>query len=116
VRLERRGVPEPAREETIERLTTAGYIDDARFAAARARVLADRGVGDAVIRADLEERGVASLAIDESLAGLEPEAERARREAARLGGGTRALRALVRKGFGEHSVGRLLSAEDHLLG
>jgi regulatory protein len=103
-------VGEREREETVGRLTEAGYVDDARFAAARARLLADRGVGDAVIRADLEQRGVSPRTVEESLAAVEPEAGRARREAARLGGGTRALRALARKGFADDSLEPLLPA------
>jgi regulatory protein len=103
-RLARRGVDEPEREEAIERLAASGYVDDGRFALARARSLAERGRSDAAIRADLEQRGVDAALVAEAIAALEPEAERARAEVARHGGGLRALRALARNGFSEDSV------------
>jgi regulatory protein len=103
-RLERRGIAEADRAEVIDRLLRAGYVDDVRFARARAQTLAARGLGDAAIRADLAQRGVEADAVDGALAALEPEAERARREAARFGGGARAARALLRKGFGGEAL------------
>jgi regulatory protein len=115
-RLARRGVEEHERADAVERLAQAGYVDDSRFAAGRARVLAERGLGDAAIRADLEQRGVAAAETGDALGALEPEAERARREADRLGGGPRARRALVRRGFAEESLESLFAAEDQLLG
>jgi regulatory protein len=115
-RLERRGVDEHTRRGVVERLAQAGYVDDARFAADRARALAERGLGDAAIRADLEARGVAAEALDDALAALEPEHGRARCEALRLGGGVAAARALVRKGFAEESLEGLFPSGGHLLG
>jgi regulatory protein len=88
----------------IERLAQLGYVDDARFALSRARVLAERGLGDAAIEADLEQRGIDAGVVSDALSALEPEAERARTEAARLGGGIRAARTLARKGFAHDSV------------
>src|SRR5205823_7981783 len=111
-RLTRRGVPPAQRREVIERLARAGYVDDARFARSRARVLADRGLGDAAIRADPEERGIDADAASDALAALEPEPERARVEAARLGGGGRAARALARKGFAGASVEAAVALAD----
>jgi len=111
-RLARRGVPPARRREVIARLARAGYVDDARFARSRARVLAGRGLGDAAIRADLEERGIDADAVSDALAALEPEPERARVEAARLGGGVRAARALARKGFAGDSVEAAVSLAD----
>ena len=58
-RLERRGVGEDERAEVLERLDRVGYVDDERFARQRAAGLAERGAGDALIRDDLERRGVA---------------------------------------------------------
>ena len=103
-RLARRGVPESDRRQAIERLTRAGYVDDDRFALGRAQGLAERGRSDAAIRADLEERGVEPELVEQALGSLAPEAERARVQAARLGGGLRAARALARKGFAAESV------------
>jgi hypothetical protein len=42
--------------------------------------------------------------IERALEALEPEEERARGAAAALGGGTRAARALARRGFSEESL------------
>jgi regulatory protein len=110
-RLERRGVDEAERDAVIERLARAGYVDDGRFALARAQVLAGRGLGDAAIDADLERRGVDAELIAEALAALEPEARRARSEAVRLGGGGRAARALAAKGFSADAVEAALGAD-----
>jgi regulatory protein len=96
----------------VERLARAGYLDDGRFAVSRARMLAGRGLGDAAIRADLEQRGVERGAADVAVAALESEAERARREAARLGGGGRAARTLARKGFCDDSIEAAVAVED----
>ena len=115
-RLERRGIDERVRRGVVKRLTRAGYVDDARFAAARARVLAERGFGDAAIRADLEQRRVAAEILEDAIGVLEPETDRARREASRLGGGARAVRALARKGFAADSLEALFPSGGHLLG
>jgi regulatory protein len=75
-RLERRGIDADERQRTLDELERLGYVDDERTAALRAERLAERGYGDAYIRADLEQRG---LPAEEALAGIEPEAERAAR-------------------------------------
>ena len=102
--LERAGVGHEGRDEVLRRLAAAGYLDEGRFAGERARVLAERGYGDAFVRADLEQRGVAVASMTDAIAALEPEAERAVAFAARLGGGLRAARALARKGFAEEAL------------
>jgi regulatory protein len=107
-RLTRAGFPPEACADAIARAADAGYLDDARAAAERARVLADRNASDAAVRADLERRGVGEEAIEAALAGLVPEADRAERLARRLGGGLRAARALARKGYPEEVVERTL--------
>ena len=64
-KLARAGVPEDAQNDALETLERAGYVDDARFARARAEQLAARGYGDEWIRADLDAQGVAAeLAAD----------------------------------------------------
>jgi len=75
-RLERKGIGEAERRRTLDDLERLGYVDDARTATLRAERLAERGYGDAYIRADLEQRG---LPADEALAELDPEHERAAR-------------------------------------
>lgn len=107
-RLERAGVPKRARTEAARVLERAGYLDDERFARSRAEVLAERGLGDAAIRFDLEQQGAAPAAIEHALGALEPEPERAERVAAGLGGGLRAARALARRGFSEEAIEQAL--------
>jgi SOS response regulatory protein OraA/RecX len=75
-RLERRGIDAAERQRTLDELERLGYVNDERTAALRAERLAERGYGDAYIRADLEQRG---LPAEEALAGIEREAERAAR-------------------------------------
>jgi regulatory protein len=72
-RLEERGFAEEERARVLGDLERLGYLDDERTAARRAERLADRGYGDAYIRADLERRG---LPTDEALAALPPESTR----------------------------------------
>jgi regulatory protein len=100
-----RGGASPAdRREALDVLGRAGLVDDGRFAGARARLLADRGWGDAAIRVDLAERGVDPGLVEDALATLEPEAERAATHAGRRGGGARAARWLVARGFDPDSL------------
>jgi regulatory protein len=103
-RLARAGVSEEAREDAVERLARAGYLDDGRFARDRAAHLAARGYGDEWIRADLDAHGVAAPAVDDALAALEPERRRALTEAEKLADGLRAARTLQRRGFSEESL------------
>ncbi|MGB2953742.1 MAG: RecX family transcriptional regulator [Gaiellaceae bacterium] len=103
-RLDRRGVAPAAREEALGALERAGLLDDRRFAHSRARALAERGLGDAAIRDDLERQGIAAAVTGEAIAALEPEDARARRVAAAHGGGMRAARTLLRRGFGPDAV------------
>ena len=79
-RLQQSGVSEVERSAVLDRLEQLGWLDDERTAGLRAAALADRGYGDAHIRADLEGR---SLPTEEALAALEPEQERAARHAQR---------------------------------
>jgi SOS response regulatory protein OraA/RecX len=72
-RLERRGLQPGAVEEALETLERVGVVDDRRTAELRAARLAERGYGDAYIRAELERR---RLPAEEALAFLEPERER----------------------------------------
>jgi regulatory protein len=97
-RLQRRGAGAAARADALALLEQAGLVDDARVSANRARALAERGYGDAAIRAALEEEGIAAELVEEALAGLEPEPERA---AGLLGPSrdSKSLRRLAAKGF-----------------
>jgi SOS response regulatory protein OraA/RecX len=85
-------------------LGSAGYLDDARFAASRAASLADRDSGDALIRDDLESRGIEAETIEMTLAALTPEPERARAIVARRGPGPATARRLASRGFSDDAV------------
>src|SRR3981189_875769 len=84
-RLARAGIDEDRRTDALDTLERVGYVDDGRFAGARAEALANRGYGDEWIRHDLGEHGVAAEAIAEALGALVPEADRAVALVERLG-------------------------------
>jgi SOS response regulatory protein OraA/RecX len=102
--LERRRVAPAARRETLSRLRDAGAVDDARSARRRAEVLAARGAGDFLIRADLESRGFHPEVVVQALEALASEDERARKLVAVRGATPATARYLARKGFGEDAV------------
>jgi regulatory protein len=111
-RLAARGVDAEERAEALARLERAGYLDDDRFARLRAEQLAGRGSGDALIRHDLEGRGVAAEHVDAALAALEPERERAARIVARRGPGPKTARYLASRGFGEEALVEVVARQD----
>jgi SOS response regulatory protein OraA/RecX len=108
-RLAARGVAPAEREETVAVLARAGLVDDARFARERAAALAARGSGDALIRDDLERRGVPAELVEEALAGVDAEPERALRLARAEGATPRLLRRLAARGFDEASLETLIA-------
>ena len=110
-RLARAGVGDEERADALATLERVGYLDDARFAAARAEALAGRGYGDEAIRHDLERHGIAAEALAEALAGLEPERERARALVERLGRSVKTARQLARKGFDAESLAAAVGAD-----
>ncbi len=111
-RLERRGVGEAERVRTLETLGRLGYLDDERVALRRAEELAARGSGDALIRDDLERRGVAAELIEPALAQLPSELERASRIAAARGRSPKTARYLASRGFGAEAVESLVAREE----
>ena len=116
-RLERAGVRETERVETIEAAARAGLVDDARFAEARAQQLASRGAGDLLVLDDLERNGVDDATARASLASLEPEPDRAARIVASRGVSERTLRYLASRGFSEESLeGLVADLESRALG
>lgn len=88
-------LPAGGRDAAIDALERSGYVDDGRAAAGRAASLAARGWGDEAIRFRLEQEGFAGEPLEDALAQLEPEPERAR---ALLGSGKTA-RWLASHGF-----------------
>jgi regulatory protein len=103
-RLTRAGMGEAARRIALDRLEQVGYIDDQRFAGARAGALANRGYGDEWIRHDLARHGVPRDDAVAAIAMLDPESERAAALADRLGRTSKTAAHLARKGFGEEAV------------
>jgi SOS response regulatory protein OraA/RecX len=110
-RLSEHGIGPDDRHEVLERLAGAGYVDDARVALARATELAGRGCGDALIRADLEQRGLGAVLVEQALATLEPEESRAERVILRRGDGHKTMRYLASRGFGEDVLETLVARE-----
>jgi regulatory protein len=100
-RLAQRGFAEEERTAALDRLEELGWLNDGRTAGLRAAALADRGYGDAYIRADLERRG---LPVEAALSGLEGEHERASRHA------ERGAAWLARRGFDPEVVGSFAAA------
>jgi len=111
-RLEQRGVGEAERLQALETLERIGYVDDERFARTRAEQLAERGSGDALIRDDLERRGLAADVIDLAVGALERERERAARIADHRGRSAKTARYLASRGFGEEALEGLVAMED----
>ena len=104
-RLERSRVAPAVRDEAVTRLADTGIVDDERVARRRAELLAERGSGDALIRHDLEGRGIAQELVEAAVAALEPEPLRAAAILRKRGSGPKTLRYLARKGFSEDSIG-----------
>lgn len=92
----------------LDLLERVGYVNDERVALGRARVLAERGSGDALIRDDLERRGITGDAIEAALASLEPEDVRAALIASARGSSVKTARYLAARGFGEDAVSAAL--------
>ena len=112
MRLEQRGVEATEREQALATLERIGYVDDERFARSRAEQLAARGSGDALIRHDLQGRGVAAEHVETALEALEPERERAARLADQRGRSAKTARYLASRGFGADALEGLVAQED----
>jgi regulatory protein len=110
-RLRRAGVSPAEAEDVVGALRRSGLVNDSRFALSRAQSLAERGKGDAAIRYDLEQQGLAGDEIEVALTSLEPERERAERVIARRGGGAATARLLARRGFDEDVVEAAVAQE-----
>jgi regulatory protein len=105
-RLVRAGIAPDEVRETLATLERLGYLDDERYALARADELAARGYGDEWIRRDLREHGVGRETAAVALEALTSEPERAARLVSGSGGApdSRLAARLRRKGFGADSV------------
>jgi SOS response regulatory protein OraA/RecX len=116
-KLEARGIGEEDRSRAVETLRRTALLDERRFAQGRAEALASRGAGDALVRDSLRRAGVPREVVEDVIAGLEPEAERARPIVARRGVTARTARYLAGKGFSPESIGAVVASEvDDALG
>jgi SOS response regulatory protein OraA/RecX len=97
--LRARGFSDDDRSRAVESLRRTGLVDDERFAHSRAAGLAERGAGNALIRARLAEVRVAPELIDCALEAIEGESARARRIVERRGVSPKTARYLYGKGF-----------------
>ena len=102
--LERRGAAPDEARRAVERLREAGYVDDARYASARAEVLAGRGFGDDAVRFELERDGLADGEIVAALNELVPERERAIAVVAAARTPLGGIRRLAAKGFSADAI------------
>jgi regulatory protein len=108
-RLLRARVSTEEADEVVEELLRLGLLDDGRFARERARVLAERGKGDAAIRFELDREGVDEAEIEGALAALDPERERAAQLVVRRGASPATARLLASRGFDEDVVAALVA-------
>jgi SOS response regulatory protein OraA/RecX len=112
-RLARAGHPGKARTEAIAALDRAGILDDTRLAESRAALLAERGYGDAGIRADLDRRLIPAQAAADAVAALEPELDRARRLLAGQSVTPTLLRRLTGRGFSRETLDEVAALVAH---
>ena len=110
-RLLRAGVDEADAAAALEELQRVGLVDESRFARERARVLAERGKGDAAIRFELERAGLDGDEIEGAVARLEPERQRATRVVERRGATAATARLLASRGFDEAVVEAVVAPE-----
>ena len=103
-RLARAGHPAAARADALATLDRVGLVDDARFAANRAELLARRGYGDAAIRVDLRRRLVPDKTAAEAVAALEPEHSRVRGLMTGQTATPSLLRRLAARGFSQETL------------
>jgi SOS response regulatory protein OraA/RecX len=103
-RLQRAGFVAGERAEALAVVRRAGFVDDVRYAVARAELLATRDRGDALIRHDLRSQGIAGETVERALSALEPEAVRAARAVVTRSGAAAKARYLARRGFAEDAI------------
>jgi SOS response regulatory protein OraA/RecX len=108
-RLARAGVAAPERADVLTRAERSGLVDDARFAATRARQLAERGAGDLLVLADLARQGIDEHLAREAVATLDAEVDRVAEIVGRRGASPQTLRYLASRGFAEESLEALVA-------
>jgi regulatory protein len=110
-RLAEQGYESDERDEAIETLLRTGVADDARYAEARGRALAERGAGDVRIRHELGRAGISAELVEQALDTLDAEAERARNVVVRRGAGPKTARYLRGKGFSDDVVAGVVAGD-----
>jgi regulatory protein len=110
-RLVERGVGEHDAATAVAALVRTGLVDDARLAERRAAALADRSAGDSLIRHRLGALGIDRDLIEDAIAALALEQERALRIVERRGSGPRTARYLAGKGFSEECVRNVVARD-----
>lgn len=75
LKLRARGIEAAEAEAAVERMASAGWQDDTRFACSIARTRATAGYGPLYIRAELSSHGIGEIAICEAFAALEEAGE-----------------------------------------
>jgi SOS response regulatory protein OraA/RecX len=111
-RLEARGVRTPAAEGALATLASAGVVDDARTARARAQALAGRGWGDDAVAARLAGEGFTAEDVHAAVGELASEEERAGPLAARAGDPGAAWKLLARRGFAYETIESVVGCLD----
>lgn len=111
-RLDRAGVALAAEQSALAALVEAGAVDDARLAHRRAHALADRGWGNAAVAERLRGEGIGESDIQQALAGLDPELDRAACLVAGVGGAAKAWALLSRRGFDPETIEALVDPLD----
>ncbi len=111
-KLRARGVRDEAVRGVVAALTSAGVVDDARAAEARASSLAERGWGDAAVAARLAGEGFCTPDVQSALAALRPERDRAEALITRCSDPRAAWALLARRGFEEATVEDVLGLLD----
>jgi SOS response regulatory protein OraA/RecX len=110
-RLKERDYDESERDDAIEALVRTGVVDDARYAESRARQLAGRGAGDALIRHTLARAGIEPGVVAGAIDTLAAEHERAQAVVDRRGPGPKTARYLLGKGFSDDVVAGVVATE-----
>jgi SOS response regulatory protein OraA/RecX len=111
-RLRARGIAPEAGAEAVAALEEAGILDDERLARTRGGALAERGWGDAAVRARLEREGVSPDLVRRVIAELAPEEERAEAFVAGEADPRMAWKRLSRRGFAPGTIETVIGALD----
>lgn len=111
-RLYERGFADEERRRALETLSRTGIVDDARYAQARAESLVARGAGDELIRHELAGAGLDPALVDDAIASLEPEIDRARHIVEKRGASAKTARYLQGRGYSQDTVAAAVATDE----